>query len=202
MLRMKRSALVCTWLACDILLDLLWRLAGSPSRILSMLQPHDSIVFRDSLTGQLYASLSWSKIKRRLKAKLAVNQCCKYISASSRRQREMLQCFLRLATLSESALYGFNRLWVLEVSHICSPNDQPLENCKHTARIRLTTGFSFVSTLPRSKKGWANKMQNLMCSSYLFQTPLLMDVLCILDYKVVQFLRDHHTVDKGWRLSL
>lgn len=43
---------VYTWLACDILLDLLWRLAGSPSLILSMLQPHDSMVFRDSLTGQ------------------------------------------------------------------------------------------------------------------------------------------------------
>lgn len=49
---------VYTWLACDILLDLLWRLAGSPSLILSMLQPHDSMVFRDSLTGQQYASLS------------------------------------------------------------------------------------------------------------------------------------------------
>lgn len=56
---------VCTWLACDILLDLLWRLAGSPSLILSMLQPHDSMVFRDSLTGQQYASLSW-KIKTKL----------------------------------------------------------------------------------------------------------------------------------------
>lgn len=49
---------VYTWLACDILLDLLWRLAGSPSLILSMLQPHASMVFRDSLTGQPYASLS------------------------------------------------------------------------------------------------------------------------------------------------
>lgn len=65
-LGMKLSELVCTWLACDILLDLLWRVAGSPSLILSMLQPQDSIVFRDSLTGQLYASLSWSKMKQRL----------------------------------------------------------------------------------------------------------------------------------------
>lgn len=40
-------------------------------------------------------------------------------------------------------------------------------------------------------------MQYLKWSSYLFQTPPLMDVLCILGYKVVQFLRDCHTVDEG-----
>lgn len=40
-------------------------------------------------------------------------------------------------------------------------------------------------------------MQYLIRSSYLFQTPPLMDVLCKLGYKVVQFLRDCHTVDKG-----
>lgn len=68
------SCLVSTWLACDILLDLL-RLAGSPSLILSMLQPHDSMVFRDSLTDQLYASLSWSKIKLKLNHKLIENEC-------------------------------------------------------------------------------------------------------------------------------
>lgn len=42
----------------------------------------------------------------------------------------------------------------------------------------------------------------LMCSSYLFQTPLLMDVLCILGYEVVQLLRDRHTVARGLRSSL
>lgn len=60
--------IVYTWLACDILLDLLWRLAGSPSLILSMLQPHDSMVFRDSLTGQQYASLS-CKVTTKLQTK-------------------------------------------------------------------------------------------------------------------------------------
>lgn len=47
-----------TWLACDIRLDLLWRLAGAPSLILSMLQPQDNMVFKDSWTGQQYTSLS------------------------------------------------------------------------------------------------------------------------------------------------
>lgn len=146
MVGMKMSALVSTWLACDILLDLLWRLAGSPSLILSMLQPHDSMVFRDSLTGQKYASLSWLKIKHGLKPKLMENLCCKFILASCRKHREMLQCFFRPTTLSESALYGFSKLWILEVSHICSPNDQPLENCKHTAGRLLRTGFPSAST--------------------------------------------------------
>lgn len=54
------STCMCTWLACDILLDLLWRQVGSPSLILSMFQPHDSMVFRDSLTDQQYNSLSCS----------------------------------------------------------------------------------------------------------------------------------------------
>lgn len=40
-------------------------------------------------------------------------------------------------------------------------------------------------------------MQYVIWSSYLFQTPLLMDVLCILGDKVVQFLRDRHTVEEG-----
>lgn len=55
---MCQCVCTCTWLACDILLDLLWRLVGSPSLILSMLQPHDSMVFRDSLTDEQYNSLS------------------------------------------------------------------------------------------------------------------------------------------------
>lgn len=45
-------------------------------------------------------------------------------------------------------------------------------------------------------------MKYLMCSSDLFQTPLLVDVLCILDYKIVQFLRDRHTVDKGYKIII
>lgn len=34
-----------------------------------------------------------------------------------------------------------------------------------------------------------------MTHSYLFKTPLLMVVLCISDYKVIQFLWDSHTDD-------
>lgn len=31
-------------------------------------------------------------------------------------------------TFSEMNWYGFSKQWLLEVSHIFSPNDQPLEN--------------------------------------------------------------------------
>lgn len=32
-------------------------------------------------------------------------------------------------TFSERPLYGFSKGWFLLISHICSPYDQPLENC-------------------------------------------------------------------------
>lgn len=32
-------------------------------------------------------------------------------------------------TFSERPLYGFSKGWLLLISHICSPYDQPLENC-------------------------------------------------------------------------
>lgn len=54
--------LMFTWLLWDIRLDLLWRLEGSPSRLRSMHQPHDNMVFRDSLTEQQYMSLSCNNI--------------------------------------------------------------------------------------------------------------------------------------------
>lgn len=47
-----------TWLVREILRVRLCKLAGSLSRVLSMLQPHDSMVFRVSLIGQRYTSLS------------------------------------------------------------------------------------------------------------------------------------------------
>lgn len=46
-------------LAWDAILDLLQRLAKSLSPILSMIHPQDRMVFRDSLIGPQYASLSW-----------------------------------------------------------------------------------------------------------------------------------------------
>lgn len=97
MLGVKTSALVCTWLACDILLDLLWRPAGSPSRILSMLQPQESMVFRDSLTGQLYPSFSCAESKTQRQSRTVGEP-----------QRHIRLC-KQLTTLSHSALYGFNR---------------------------------------------------------------------------------------------
>lgn len=47
-----------TWLVREILRVRLCKLAGSLSLVRSMLHPHDSMVFRVSLIGQRYTSLS------------------------------------------------------------------------------------------------------------------------------------------------
>lgn len=79
-------------------------------------------------------------------------------------------------TLSESALKGFNKLWLLVISHVFSPYDQPLENWK--GKKWGWGGYA------KSSKHF-KYLLNLIISNinvhmvYLFETPLLMVMLCI-----------------------
>lgn len=160
-----------------------------------MLQPHDSIVFRDSLTGQLYASFSWIKKKRGLNWRRIFLQAAE----NTERRRSVSFGWLpyqrALCMVSTGCeLWRFHTSVPQMTSHWRTANTQR----EYVSR----QDFLLCQFSCAQKKGWATQILFLMCSSYLFQTPLLMDVLCILGYEVVQLLRDRHTVDTGLRSSL